>query len=436
MISPPLACQGDESALKTLIPQNGAITTGQIVVLLTALFIKGGVLGAYLPFSTLWLDVKGYSARQIACVALVDALGSFMLPLVGTCIDKLRSHNTGFVAMLVSLSFLKLCYLPAAGSFTTLLLLATLTSPLMRAANSVLDALALYAFSERGNFGRARCVGDLGWGGLAVFTGWAMDFFGTEDSIFIIFSAMCFFLAVMWTAARPWMNSIRPDTKQMSTEEFLVQAKLLITRTSCPGALRALFMLILMGFGGGVVGAYELVLLKRMMGSGVMMGFVKAFGSMSALPVWYWMGPMMDRMGLRNVQLMGLFFMSFRLCVLGVIKHPWQVLFCEMFAGLGGFALAYCSITVFAGRVVDEDLKGTSQALIFTVYSGLGAGFGPLFASLIIEAQGLQTMYLVVSGVALAFFLVLALVDAVSYFVLGTYTTLEKEMLVTLPGAS
>lgn len=213
-----------QAANKTLLPSRDEINGVQTFILVVAVFIKGGLLGAFLPFSTVWLDAKGYDAVQLAYISLVDSLGSLMLPLVGTALDKMRSHNSGFVWMLVLLSVLKLSYLGVASNYAALLCLAAVTAPLLRAANSVLDALALYAFHERGHFGRVRVFGDLGFGCIALFTGWALDAFRNVDSIFIIFAALSMFLAIFWASTRSCMTNIRSDSRQMSPEEFHLQA--------------------------------------------------------------------------------------------------------------------------------------------------------------------------------------------------------------------
>merc|ERR1712061_984852 len=94
-----------------------------------------------------------------------------------------------------------------------------------------------------------------------------------------------------------------------------------------------------------------------------------------------------------NEQLLTVAFLGLRQFILGVITHPVQALWSEALAGVGGFAVAYSSITIFAGRVVEEDLKGSAQTIIFTVYSGIGAGMGPALGSLAADAHGVRQMF-------------------------------------------
>jgi len=418
--------------LATVPPKpRSQITSGQVAILSCAIFLKGGLLGAYLPFSSLWLSEKGYGARQLALVALVDSIGCFALPVVGNIVDAFRMHNAGFIIILMILTVLKLSYLPAAGSILLILMLTALTAPLLRAANCILDTLTLYAFVERGNFARVRLMGDLGWGSFAMTVGLAMDYFHTEDVIYWLFAGACCLLSIMWCAASPYMAAIRPDSRQMSTTEFCSQVERLAREVVGWGTARAIFMVAVGGAASGLITTFELVLLKSMMGSGWLLGLAKLTGTIAALPVWWSIAPVMDRIGLRNVQLISMFFMSVRLYILGIINDPFQAVYSEALAGIGGFASMYGSITIFMGRVVDEDLKGTSQTIIFVFFSGFGAGFSPIAASYVVLAHGIKGMFLMASYVFAVVVAILALFDVVDWLC-GTYRSLEKACELSL----
>jgi hypothetical protein len=329
-----------EAGVDTALVPKG-ITSFQIFVLSFCIFLKGGLLGAYVPFSSLWLNRKGYSNQELGIVSVVDAFFSLLLPLVGVVLDKVRSHNLGFVVLLVILSLLKLCYIPAASSFLAILALTALTAPLLRAANSILDALALYAFTEKGNFMRIRLVGDLGFGFIALAVGVAYQLTRNVDSIYYIFSCICIVLAIAWLSLSRYLSSIRPDSKAMTKDEFLAQSQRLKNETLNVEVARALFCVWLFGSTLGLISTFEFVLLERLMGSGILLGLCKLVGTLSALPVWWYIPNAMDAIGVFSVQLIGLIFAAARLMILGVIVNPWHALFSEALAGIGGFAVAW-----------------------------------------------------------------------------------------------
>lgn len=385
-------------------------TSGQKMILSFAILLKGGILGAYLPFCTLWLSRKGYSTTQLGIVAVVDAIFCLFLPLVGMVLDKLRSHNRGFVMLLVVLTVLKLCYLPAAHSFAWILFLTAVTAPLLRAANSTLDALALYAM-DRGSFPRIRLIGDVGWGALALGVGFLMDSTGSIDVVYWVFAAACFLLAAIWTCCSSCMVTIRRDSEQMALVEFASHLQRLYELMDRDVA-RALVLLGIIGAGLGIISSFELVLLHQMHAPGYLLGLCKAMGTLGSIPVWWFTTPLLDRLGIHNVQLLCLACMVLRLVILGHIRDPWHALLSETMAGIGGFPLIYGSITVFSGRKVSEELKGTCQTAIFVVFAGLGAGISPLVGGLISDTVGIRMMFALVGAILGLLFLGFVLHDA------------------------
>lgn len=390
----PLAQAKELSAATPLQnPRRHVSSRCEIGVLAFAIFLKGGLLGAYLPFVSLWLSKRGYSPSNLGTVALVDALGVLFTPAIGALFDKLRAHNFGFVFLLCTLAGLKLAYLATGKSLIAVLVLTSLTSPLLRSCAGLLDAMALYSFEERGDFTRVRLVGDLGFGAIAVCVGVSVQLLHTADAVFWIFASVCGVLAVVWSVASPWMHCIRADARQMSRDEFCAQLQRLRSEVLTWDLIRSLGILMAIGACLGTISTFEFVLLDRLMGNGTIMGLCKLVGTVSAIPTWWYLVPVMDRIGLKNLQLINLFCAGLRLLILGLITNPWHALLSEALAGIGGFAAAYGSITVFMGRVVDEDMKGLAQSAI-VICMGLGSGASPLLASFAVNAVGIQTMYI------------------------------------------
>ena len=86
-----------------------------------------------------------------------------------------KIHNIGLVVTMLTVAILKLFYVAAADSFWMILMLTAMTAPMLKGANSVLDAQCLYAFPEKADFGSVRLWGSLGFGFLAFVTGWIVS---------------------------------------------------------------------------------------------------------------------------------------------------------------------------------------------------------------------------------------------------------------------
>ena len=65
--------------------QPGEVSLREKGVMIVALFLKGGLLGAWIPFISLWLHAKDYSASGIAALNVVDVVSSILLvPVLGS----------------------------------------------------------------------------------------------------------------------------------------------------------------------------------------------------------------------------------------------------------------------------------------------------------------------------------------------------------------
>ena len=90
---------GDVSPAKPSIK----FTFKQKAILMGALFMKGGIGGAYAPFFTLWLHVHSYTASEVGIIALIDIVFSILLmPIIGMYLDKWHYHNKGLCLIMAS----------------------------------------------------------------------------------------------------------------------------------------------------------------------------------------------------------------------------------------------------------------------------------------------------------------------------------------------
>lgn len=125
-----MSCAGQSVASSTAIK----FTLKQKAILMGALFMKGGLGGAYAPFFTLWLHVHNYSASEVGIIALIDIVFSIMLmPMIGMYLDKWHYHNKGLCLIMASVSILKLMYVPFAQNILVIFMLSAMTAPSIKA---------------------------------------------------------------------------------------------------------------------------------------------------------------------------------------------------------------------------------------------------------------------------------------------------------------
>ncbi|CAD7961712.1 unnamed protein product [Amoebophrya sp. A25] len=370
------------------------MTVGQRAILAGALFMKGGLLGAYIPFVSLWTHLHGYSPTQVGCLAAADILFSIILvPLYGFVLDRYKCHNYGLVATMIATGVLKGLYVPCANSFLLLLLLTSITAPCLKGCNSVLDAQCLYAFGEKAKFGQVRCFGNFGFGVLAMCTGLYVSA-GTSqetpyhrvDQLFVVTAGVCFLAAVYWASLHKYVENVTPDTPEQPQSghwcsEAIKKAKLIWRTPGCP---RTIAGLVVLGMQLGVIGAYEFIMLSELNAGVDFMGACRLVGMFFELPVWLAGMSLVDRVSLPTAQIMMLLVNGIRLYIYGSLTRPVEALYAEAFAGFS-FAFPYLSITVYLGRTFAESTKASMQTGVQTAFTGIGTGLGTITGGLLID---------------------------------------------------
>eukprot|EP00397_Hematodinium_sp_SG-2012_P038662 GEMP01042093.1.p1 GENE.GEMP01042093.1~~GEMP01042093.1.p1 ORF type:complete len:377 (+),score=67.70 GEMP01042093.1:279-1409(+) len=353
------------------------VSTRDRAILIGALMVKGGLLGAYVPFFTLWLHAHGYPVFQVGVLSAVDTVFSIILmPILGIILDKWRCHNRGLVGILLLVAVLKTCYLPVAQYFWPILVLTALTAPLLKAANSVLDAQCLFAFPAKGDFPKIRMWGSLGFGLIAFMTGHIVNanksssngVATTENinAVFYTFAALTLFGAFYWEVAHHFVRCIRPDMTPYCWETYRERLRELYALVDFEIAL--LFVnLFLCGMALGIVGSYEFIMLSQLNMPVHLMGMCRLTGVILEMPFWFFCGTLMDTFGIRTVQTVAVLGNSIRLVWYGFMSHPWHALAAEVLHGCT-FALPYASISVMAGRLAPESTKGLVQSVVLTIF--------------------------------------------------------------------
>lgn len=372
-------------------------------ILLIALMVKGGLLGAYIPFFTLWLHIQEYPVYQVGVLASVDTIFSIMLmPILGMALDKGRCHNRGLVCILCVVAVLKTCYLPVAQYFWVILALTALTAPLLKAANSILDAQCLFAFPAKEDFPKIRMWGSLGFGIIAFITGHivaANDHSSPEgtatskniDTIFYTFALLSLFAAMYWEVAHRYVHCIRPDMTAYCWDRYSADVRELASMIDHDIAI-LLINLFICGMVLGIVGSFEFIMLAKIDAPVYLMGMCRLAGVVLEMPFWYFCGYLMDRFGIEVVQIVSVVGNGLRLLWYGNMTNPWHALAAEVFHGCT-FALPYASISVLAGRMVPVSTRGMVQSIVLTIFAGLGSGTGALVGGFVANTIGIRSMF-------------------------------------------
>jgi len=399
-------------------------------LLRVACFWKGGLFGAYVPFFSLWLFSKGYDMGVIGMFAVLDLCATaILLPLIGGVLDAYQVHNKGLVAILVTVGVTKYSMLHFYNKLWVLVILTVISAPFVKASNAVLDSLCLYAFPHKGEFPKVRMWGSVGFGCFALLAGFVVDAAGSVDIVIVVFAVSAICAAIFWAVIIPYIPTLRQDASGSAGEYF--QNLRVFAGVLNWTVLRVIIVLALCGAALGVIGAYEFILLKELGAPTMLMGLCRFSGCILEMVCFWYCAPLMDRIGLLNVQLLALTGTAIRLFIYATLTNPWHALGAEVFHGCT-FALPYASIAVFAGQHVPEELKGSVQSVLLSTMVGLGTGGGAFLGGLFADAFTVQLLFYwaAVATAAVAGFCYL--VDILRWAT-GHYVSAEDSMLPAAP---
>eukprot|EP00850_Spirogloea_muscicola_P011287 SM000069S20724 [mRNA] locus=s69:571648:574646:+ [translate_table: standard] len=285
--------------------------------------------------------------KEVLVVCILGAKFSFYL----------MGHFTGFDALL-ALTVCATCF----GSPVT----------------SIVDAFALQSLADKADFGKQRMWGAVGWGLFSFISGSFIDASGLK-SVFLLQ-----LLLAGLTAAVAWWLDLRPSKGvEIAPKQLSWSAAILLLKDSKVAIFFA--VVVLMGLGMGTISGY--ILSCELGASNTLMGLTLTMTCVAELPIMYFSGAIIRRMGVVNVLLMVLVCYVIRLAGYSVLRDPWMVLPIELLHGVT-FGCGFSAASVHAGEIAPPGLAVTVQGLFHAAWFGLGAGLGHLGGGLLYDHYG------------------------------------------------
>ncbi len=170
--------------------------------LFTNFFFQFGALGVFLPFFTVYLMDRGFSGREVALLSTSFPLMQLIMPpLQGWLADtRMRRRTLYRVSLICGLAAFPLFYrLGSLGSmFMAFLIYGAFRTPL----NSLLNTATFEALERtRGDYGRVRLGGSLGFVVFALAAGVWIEQFGQPRAPDLLGLALILQIVVGWRAS-------------------------------------------------------------------------------------------------------------------------------------------------------------------------------------------------------------------------------------------
>jgi PPP family 3-phenylpropionic acid transporter len=338
-------------------------------------------MAALIPFLTLYYRESGLTGAQIGLLVGVAPLVTwFAAPVWGAVADATQRYRT-ILATTILGSMVAVFFLGRVSGTAQLLpivaLYAFFTAPIMPLVdNSVMSMLG----DRTDLYGRQRIWGAVGWGLAGAAAGALVERTGLGMAFYLFVLLMGLGLVV----------SLRLDVRSGALRQPFWRGIQGLIRT--PPLVIFLVAVLITSMGSSVINSYLFLLMADLGASKQLMGLSLTFATLSELPVFFFSGWLLRRLGARGLLLLAMGAYVVRLAAYTVMPEVWWVLPINLLHGLT-FAGLWVAGVSYANAVAPKGLGATAQGIFTGVTMGIGAATGALVGGALYDSVGPAALF-------------------------------------------
>lgn len=358
-------------------------------------------IGVGLPFFPVWLKARGLGVEQIAVVL---ALQSGIRIAVSPFVSRLGERLGRIEAVMTACAVLALAAFVVMGLVEGYMAIAVVTALAFAAFSPLMpltEACAVSITSRHGiAYGRMRMWGSLAFIGGSLFTGAALDFIAAGNVIWIYVSGLAALVAALSLLPAGTCCDAAAEGGGAAGQGggFSFLAPAFVVFVICASLLQG---------GHAVVYAFSALHWKGLGYSGTVVGLLWGIGVVAEIILFWFSAPVMEKLGARNLLLLGALASVVRWSGLAVDPPLVALFILQALHGLT-FGASHLGAMEYIRRHVPADRAATAQA----VYGAMSGGLvltsatwasGPLYRDYGAHAWFfMAAMALLAGGLALA----------------------------------
>ncbi|MFZ0548177.1 MAG: MFS transporter [Candidatus Promineifilaceae bacterium] len=347
-------------------------------------------LGAFMPFLNLYYERLGMTGIQIGTLSAVPILVASSTVLIwGSIADKKQWHR-GILRISFLFGAVTILLLSTANTFQMLLVYVVVYAFFTSPTVPLLDSAALEAGETSGRtYGELRLWGSVGWSISAIFIGYVIQ----RLAIGWIF--YCYIAIILLTLLLSFFQTKPIQTIQTSLRSGYKQ--LLYNRSFLLFLLSIFFASLTLN----AANAFFSIYLDAIGTSEGWIGIGWAIASMSEIPVMLFSGKLINRIGASGLLIIAFTAFAIRLFIFSFTATPALALSLQLLSGLS-FAFYLVGGVTYVKERTPEGLTTTGQSIYNLVGFGIGSIAGSLIGGYLYEVAGLNTLFRLLSVIALA----------------------------------
>eukprot|EP00899_Mesostigma_viride_P027928 jgi/Mesvir1/831/Mv17412-RA.1 len=399
------------------------------------------------PFIPIYYRSVGMSEALIGLAGgLRKVVAAMVVPWAGSLADQMQRPKLLVIACFLGSTWLAFSY-QFFNHFAALLALTIAVEVLGLTVPTLMDIATLQLLVNKGDYGKQRLWGAVGWGTTSVMIGELIDRVGLW-AIFPCQVAVASSCLLVIARFPPWSIKRQPPpqphlpspphhdieeaehafpqehnehgrhqehnesekdegehgsheegAQTTTTSEGMVQGlRAVLDLLREPHTMAFLLTAAVMGAAMGTIENYLFLYLEEMGGSKLLMGLTLTVTCAAEIPAMFFSGRLIDKLGVDGVWFLVLICFVIRAGYYSLLTTPWAVLPVEVLHGVT-FGCAYTAGTLHLQQVAPPQLANTVQSIFTSIYFGYGNGTGILIAGFVYKRFGGATMF---RGLAIA----------------------------------
>ncbi|MCL6603713.1 MAG: MFS transporter [Paenibacillus sp.] len=351
-------------------------------------FLYFALLAMFIPFLPVYLDEQGLNPSQIG---FIIGTGGFVTliaqPLWGMISDKTKTIRKVLLVLLLCSSVIGYFLYDSSG-YVQLILFAMLLYFFLMPIDPLTESLNFRIAEASGvSYGSIRTYGALGYGVMALLTGYVMSFYGAHSLALLFAGIGVISFIVSWmmpdapvTGKPVTLSSLKIFLSNKETLLFLV----LVFISSVPARMNDTFL-----------GVY----IRELGGSPELVGqawFLAASSEIIVFALSFWW--LRKGKELIIISFSGAFYFI-RFFLTAWITDPHLLVYLQILQILT-FPVFYSAAIQYLYRIVPEEWRATGQTVLALLFFGVSGILASYAGGAIYEAFGGQTLYLSVSAMS------------------------------------
>lgn len=351
-------------------------------------FLYFALLAMFIPFLPVYLDEQGLDPAQIG---FIIGTGGFVTiiaqPLWGMISDRTKTIRKVLLVLLLC-SAVTGYFLFDSSSFVTLVLFAMLLYFFLMPIDPLTESLNFRIAEASGiSYGSIRTYGALGYGVMALITGYVMSYFGNSGMALLFVAISLIGFLVSWfmpdapvTGKPVTLSSLKHFLRNKETLLFLV----LVFICSVPARMNDTFL-----------GVY----IRELGGSPELVGqsfFIAAMSEIIIFALSFWW--LRKGKELIIISISGAFYFL-RFFISAWITDPHLLAYLQILQ-IFTFPVFYSAAIQYLYRIVPEEWRATGQTVLALLFFGVSGILASYAGGALYEAFGGRVLYLSVSAMS------------------------------------